>query len=175
MVQREVPKHLESRPRLVPSHRLVEATLFVLRSSRKRPDDRRKLLDSYRQGLRVVLSDERLKQTDLTSEEVESVADGLLIDEKIGDYFGRMIYGSACALDRLPLTEDDDLLALMTKGTLRPRDVLEWKDIVDGEGPSLDRARVRSAGRCATRSCRTSRSRTSRRSSSSRRGCSTRS
>jgi len=111
---------------------LVEAKWVVLRLSRQRPADRGKLLESYRLGLRVVLTDERLKQTDLTSESVERVADGLLIDEKSGDYFDRTIYGTACSLDCLLLTEDNELLALKTKEVPQPRDVLAWKDLLNG-------------------------------------------
>ena len=115
---------------------LVEAKWVVLRLSRQRPADRGKLLDSYRLGLRVVLADERLKQTDLTSESVERVADGLLIDMRSGDYFDRMIYGTACALDGLLLTEDNELLALKTnKDVPQPKNVLAWKDLLNrGKG-----------------------------------------
>jgi len=115
---------------------LVEAKWVVLRLSRRRAADRARLLESYRLGLRVLLADERLKQTNLTSETVEQVADGLLVDKKSADYFDRMIYGTACAGDVLLLTEDDELLGLKSdKAVPRPRDILSWKDLLKrGEG-----------------------------------------
>lgn len=109
---------------------LVEAKWVVLKLSRQRAADRGKLLERYRLGLKVLLADERLKQTDLTSEAVERVADGLLVDNGAKDYFDRTIYGTACASKSLLLTEDEQLLALKTKGNLpRPNDVLSWKDL----------------------------------------------
>jgi len=109
---------------------LVEAKWVVLKLARRRGADRVKLLERYRLGLAVLLADERMKQTGLTSEAVERVADGLLIDGLAKDYFDRTIYGTACATNRLLLTEDEELHALKKKdGVPRPTDILAWKNL----------------------------------------------
>jgi len=114
---------------------LVEAKWVVLKLSRQRAAIRGKMLERYRLGLKVLLADERFKQTDLTSEAVERVADGLLVDSHAKDYFDRTIYGTACASNSLLLTEDEQLHALKTNGYLpRPRDILTWKDLVGHHG-----------------------------------------
>jgi len=109
---------------------LVEAKWVVLKLSRQPGANREELLQRYRLGLRVLLADGRLEQTDLTSEAVERVADGLLIDNDAKDYFDRTIYGTACASKSLLLTEDEELHALKTNPNLpRPSDILAWKDL----------------------------------------------
>jgi hypothetical protein len=85
---------------------LVEAKWVVLKLSRRRGADRVRLLGRYRLGLAVLLADERMEQTGLTSEAVERVADGLLVDGRANDYFDRTIYGTACATNKLLLTEN---------------------------------------------------------------------
>ncbi len=111
---------------------LVEAKWVVLRLSRQRPADRAKLLERYRLGLRVLLGDERLRQTEVTNETVERVADGLLVDNQTKDYFDRTIYGTACAGDCMLLTEDEGLRRLKPKQDApRPKEILAWKDLLD--------------------------------------------
>ena len=44
-------------------------------------------LQSYRTGLKVLVADGRLKETTLTNDIVESVADELLTKEEVKDYF----------------------------------------------------------------------------------------
>jgi hypothetical protein len=95
------PEGFEGRfPKLLGIHRvrynpisLVEAKWIVLRAARKRAAERGRLLERYRFGLRVLLADERVKQTTVTSEAVELVADRLLVDNVTKDYFDRLIYG----------------------------------------------------------------------------------
>ena len=78
----------------------------------------------------MLLADERIEQTRLTSDAVERVADGLLVDGLAKDYFDRTIYGTACSTNRLLLTEDEELHALKTRGGVpRPSDILAWKDL----------------------------------------------
>ncbi len=126
------PKLLESYSVSYNPISLVEAKWVVLKLGRKRAADRGKLLERYRLGLKVLLADERLKQTSLTSEAVERVADGLLIDNGAKDYFDRTIYGTACARNSLLLTEDEELHALKTNDNMpRPSDVLAWKDLAN--------------------------------------------
>ncbi len=109
---------------------LVEAKWVVLKLGRKRAADRERLLERYRLGLRVLLADGRLRQTSLTSEAAERVADGLLLESGSRDYFDRTIYGTACASSSLLLTEDEGLHALKTAdGVPRPSGVLAWKDL----------------------------------------------
>jgi len=127
-------------PRVVENHTvcynpisLVEAKWVVLKLGRQRVVQRGKLLERYRLGLKVLLADERLKQTELTSEAVEEVADGLLERRGAKDYFDRTIYGTACASNSILLTEDEELHALKTDDSLpRPSDVVAWKDLEKG-------------------------------------------
>jgi hypothetical protein len=124
------PKVLEKHSASYNPISLVEAKWVVLKLSRQHAADRGKLLERYRLGLRVLLGDARLKQTALTSETVERVADGLLVDNQAKDYFDRTIYGTACASNSLLLTEDEELLALKTNDDVpRPKDILAWKDL----------------------------------------------
>lgn len=124
-------------PELLETHRvgynpvsLVEAKWIILRLGRERALERGALLERYRLGLRVVLADDRLRQSSLTSEEVERIADGLLVEHGAKDYFDRLIYGTACASGSVLLTEDDGLLAFRTKKTApKPSDILAWKDL----------------------------------------------
>jgi len=108
---------------------LVEAKWVILRLGRERAADRGRLLEGYRLGLRVLLAAERLRQTSLTSEVVERVADGL-VDDGLKDYFDRTIYGTACSGGHVLLTEDEELRALKKQEAVpKPSDILSWKDI----------------------------------------------
>lgn len=102
---------------------LVEAKWTILRLGRKDPSKKDALLGAYRTGMKVLASDDRLKETPITSEGIEVVADALLAEDGVKDYFDRVIYGTAterrCAL----LTEDEELLKLKRAGRPRPSEI----------------------------------------------------
>ncbi len=64
---------------------LIEAKFIVLRLLK----DGVNLLEDYRIGLSSILNEDILKSTPLTSSEIEKVADKLLIDKGLKDYFDR--------------------------------------------------------------------------------------
>ncbi len=124
-------------PRLLNTYRtvynpvsLVEAKWIVLKLAGRRPEKRGELLRRFREGLEALLHDERLSQTELTSPEIEEVADILLVEGGVPDYFDRLIYATATCRGSLLLTEDKELIQLAKRGDLpTPKKVIQWKDI----------------------------------------------
>ena len=88
---------------------LVEAKWIVLKLVKKEPQKRDILLGRFRRGLEALLRDDRLGQTELTSPEIEEVADLLLTRTGIADYFDRLIYATAASRGSVLLTEDEEL------------------------------------------------------------------
>lgn len=83
-------------------------------------------------GLKALVSDSRLKQTSLTDDAVETIADKLLLDEKVRDYFDRVIYATASNRGCIFLTEDEEILSLGMRGRLlKPKEIVEWTKIVN--------------------------------------------
>src|SRR5271157_1433579 len=74
---------------------LIEAKWIVLKLGRKNTGKREALFNAYRIGLKVLAADGRLKETTLTNDIVESVADVLFTKEDVKDYFDRLIYATA--------------------------------------------------------------------------------
>ena len=109
---------------------LMEAKWVVLRLGRKDRAKKDALLNAYRTGLKVLASDGRLKETPLTSEAAEAVADELLVKDGVKDYFDRVIYGTASDRNCVLLTEDEELLRLKRSGRPRPSEVLAWRKIL---------------------------------------------
>jgi PIN domain nuclease of toxin-antitoxin system len=109
---------------------LVEAKWTVLKLGRKNPERREALFTAYRTGLKVLASDGRLKETALTNEVVEKVADELLTKEDVKDYFDRLIYGTAADRGCALLTEDEKLSKLKRRETPRPIQLLTWKHML---------------------------------------------
>jgi hypothetical protein len=111
---------------------LLEAKWISLRISLRigRHSDRDKFLARYRSGLGAIMTDKRMKQTRLTDSAVELIADRLLTDNRLNDYFDRMIYATAAAENSHLLTEDKVLLGLTgVKGEPVPRSVFSWKSV----------------------------------------------
>ena len=107
---------------------LVEAKWISLRIGRH--TDREKFLARYRSGLGAIMTDKRIKQTRLTDGAVELIADRLLADNRLNDYFDRMIYATAAAENSHLLTEDRVLLGLTgAKGEPMPRSTFSWKGV----------------------------------------------
>ncbi len=111
---------------------LVEAKWIVLKLAKSNPASSEPLLEAYRVGLKVLLSEPRLRPTDLTNDGVELVADELLAKAELRDYFDRLIYATATHSDYSLLTEDELLHTTAKRGTLpRPKKTLNWENIVE--------------------------------------------
>jgi hypothetical protein len=107
---------------------LLEAKWISLRIGRH--TDRDKFLARYRSGLGAIMTDKRIKQTRFTDGAVELIADRLLTDNRLNDYFDRMIYATAAAENSHLLTEDKVLLGLTgAKGESMPRSIFSWKGV----------------------------------------------
>lgn len=132
----KLPRFKEVFPQLLSRYRvlynpgsIIEAKWIVLGLSKGRRE-RSLTLARYRKGLKTLLFEERLVQTVLTSPEVEEVADKLLIDAGLQDYFDRVIYATAVVRNAMLLTEDQELHQVAKTPELpRPRRVLKWLDL----------------------------------------------
>jgi predicted nucleic acid-binding protein len=87
------------------------------------------LLEDYRVGLDSILAEDLLKPTLLTNSEIEDVADKLLIDKGLKDYFDRMIYATAVVFKLALVTEDRKLTELASNYSLKPPKVYSWKTL----------------------------------------------
>ncbi len=109
---------------------VVEAKWISLRLGRDDPSMRERLLVAFTKGLKALLGDERLKQTELTNPEIEKTADILLLNASVRDYFDRMIYATAVNRGASLLTEDEELKELArAEDVPKPREVLTWSDL----------------------------------------------
>lgn len=107
---------------------LVEAKWISLRLGRG--TDRKKFLEKYRSGVEALLADKRISQTRVTDGAIELVADSLLADDEVEDYFDRMIYATAAVEQSHLLTEDKVLVRLESSEKERaPRSTVSWKGI----------------------------------------------
>ncbi len=114
---------------------LVEAKWIVLKLVKKEPQKREQLLERFRMGLEALLRDERLGQTELTDPEVERVADLLMTQARVADYFDRLIYATAASRKSILLTEDEELIRVARSGLLpAPKRVVRWDDVTREEG-----------------------------------------
>jgi PIN domain nuclease of toxin-antitoxin system len=76
------------------------------------------------------MTDKRMKQTRLTDGAVELIADRLLTDNRLNDYFDRMIYATAAAENSHLLTEDKALVGLTgAVGEPGPLSIFSWKGV----------------------------------------------
>ena len=111
---------------------LIEAKWIILKACRRErsAEARRRLLERYRTGISALLRDSRLEQTALTSPAVEQVADTVLVEDGLDDYFDRMIYATACERRSVLLTEDRELKKLEpTKSGAKPKNVVRWATV----------------------------------------------
>ncbi len=104
---------------------LIEAKFIALQLLK----DGINLLDDYRIGLIRISAEDYLKPTPLTTPEIEEIADKLLIDENVKDYFDRMIYATAVVFKLVLITEDRKLTELAKSYTKRPPKVYSWKTL----------------------------------------------
>ncbi|WP_457549613.1 PIN domain-containing protein [Archaeoglobus sp.] len=104
---------------------LIEVKFIVLRLLK----DGINLLEDYRIGIDSILAEDLLKPTPPTNSEIEEVADRLLIDKGLKDYFDRMIYATAVVFKLALVTEDRKLTELASNCTLKPPVVYSWKNL----------------------------------------------
>lgn len=127
------PKLLTTSDVLYTSISIVEAKWVILRLTKKthESNDRKKILNAYRIGLRILFGDGRLTHTNLTNPDIEEIADQLMIDVNISDYFDRMIYATAVHYNVVLLTEDQELLNITKNNQLpTPKKVITWSDMI---------------------------------------------
>ena len=106
---------------------LIEVKFIVLRLLK----DGINLLEDYRIGLNIILAEEdHLKPTSFTNSEIEEVADRLLVDKGLKDYFDRMIYATSVVFKLALVTEDRKLRDLANNYPLKPPVVYSWKDLL---------------------------------------------
>ena len=128
-----LPRLLEGFDTLYNPISLVEAKWLILRLMRRSKPRAEGLLEAYRRGLKALQFDERVKPTALTEPEVEEIADRLLVEAGLRDYFDRLIYASAIVNDALLLTEDEKLREIASTGRHpHPKGIMNWKEIVEG-------------------------------------------
>jgi hypothetical protein len=99
---------------------LVEAKWIILKLVKRETRKKEIYLEKYRRGLGVILSDSRLKQTELSTPQTEYEADGLL--DMVSDYFDRMIYATSKQLGSTLISEDRVLKAL--------DGVISWDELI---------------------------------------------
>ncbi len=127
-----LPRLLERFDTLYNPVSLVEAKWLILRLIRRSETRVKGLLEAYRMGLKALQFDERLKATTLTDPEVEEIADRLLIEAGVRDYFDRLIYASAIVNDAILLTEDEELREIASmKQHPHPKGIMNWKEIIE--------------------------------------------
>jgi len=109
---------------------LVEAKWIILGLTRKDEMLRLKMLKRYVQGLKSILLDKRLKATELTNPSIEEFADELLLNNKLNDYFDRIIYSTAKHYNATLLTEDEKLIEISKTSNLKVK-AIRWRKIAE--------------------------------------------
>jgi hypothetical protein len=113
---------------------IVEAKWIVLRLSRRRSQKRKLILERFREGLKVLLNDERFSQTIITNSDVEEIADRLLLEAGVRDYFDRLIYSTAAYFSAILLTEDETLKGINLEDLPCPSKVIKWSELAEFTG-----------------------------------------
>jgi len=108
---------------------IVEAKFIVLRLSKRQSKKRKLILERFREGLKVLLNDERLSQTIITNSDVEEIADKILSEAGIRDYFDRLIYSTAAYFSTILLTEDEALKGINLEDLPCPSKVIKWSEL----------------------------------------------
>jgi hypothetical protein len=109
---------------------LVEAKWVIFRLAKTAGVPREELFLSYRRGLRTLQNETRMRPSQLTDDSVEELADSLLVQENIVDYFDRMMFATATVRGSILLTEDETLHELASRrgsdGTFRAK---RWSEV----------------------------------------------
>ena len=109
---------------------IVEAKWIILKLIKKYPSKKDIFLKSFRNGLKVLLTEENIYKTRLTTPEVEDIADLLLLKAGIKDYFDRMIYATAVNQESILMTEDMELKSLENSELPKPKKIISWEEII---------------------------------------------
>lgn len=87
---------------------LIEAKQIMLKLMKNDKENKEGYLNSYIKGLRTIIKDGRLKQTEITNPSIEELSDNLM--KEIKNYYRRTIYATATHMNVLLLTESKKLL-----------------------------------------------------------------
>ncbi len=109
---------------------IVEAKWIILKLIKKYPSKKDIFLKSFRNGLKILLVEENIYKTRLTTPEVEDIADLLLLKAEIKDYFDRMIYATAVSQESILMTEDMELKSLENSELPKPKKIISWEEII---------------------------------------------
>ncbi len=109
---------------------IIEAKWVTIRLLKTYPNKKQRILSRFRLGLKVLLSSERIRQTELTNPKIEEVSD-ILLDIGLKDYFDRLIYATATTYKMILLTEDRVIHEIAQKKSIpKPPEVIRWENIV---------------------------------------------
>ncbi len=127
-----LPRFEECFPKLLTKHTvlynplsIVEAKWIALRLAKRMG---RIVLDRFRLGLKALQNDDRLRPTEVTSYEIEEIADSLI--PYLSDYFDRIILSTAYVHGYALLTEDEEIVNVVRKGIVS-LELLKWSDILN--------------------------------------------
>ena len=90
-----------------------------------------RMLERYIRGLKGILAEERLKATELTNPLIEEVADKLLLNVGLKDYFDRMIYSTTKYYNATLLTEDEELMKIAEAKPELTIKVINWNKMIE--------------------------------------------
>ncbi len=110
---------------------IMEAKRIVLKLVKKHLQKRELILKRFREGILALFSDKRLAQTIITNSDIEEIADRLLLEIGIKDYFDRLIYSTAAYFNAILLTEDKSL-KVEAEDLPSPRKVIKWRELIKG-------------------------------------------
>ena len=116
---------------------IVESKWIVIKLCKRYPSKKPLLLKTYRLGLTALLNSTQLKQMALTSPEVEEIADKLLSEAGLKDYFDRIIYATAVLQKSILLTEDKELEKIVQTNIPKPKKVMSWNNVIRSMGSSV--------------------------------------
>lgn len=108
----------------------IEAKWIILKLLKEKPAIKDQLLESYKIGLKAILMDNRFLQTVITNNEIEDIADKLLLKAGIKDYFDRIIYATAAIYNTTFLTEDKELATIKLEDIDKPENIISWDVVI---------------------------------------------
>ncbi len=110
---------------------LIEAKWIILALTRRNIELRVKMLGRYIRGLKGILAEDRLKATELTNPLIEEVADKLLLNVGLKDYFDRMIYSTTKYYNATLLTEDEELMKIAEAKPGLTIKITSWNKMIE--------------------------------------------
>jgi PIN domain nuclease of toxin-antitoxin system len=109
----------------------IEAKWIILKLLKEKHEIKDQLLESYKIGLKAILTDNRFLQTVITNSEIENIADKLLLKAGIKDYFDRIIYATSAIYNAILLTEDEELTTINLEDIEKPEKIISWNIIIN--------------------------------------------